>query len=195
MDGAHDAWLAAALAQALVAFVGGLGLWTLLEYVLHRFAFHRRMLGRAIAREHLQHHAEVDYFVAFSKKLALAAPILAALALPLSLAVGAVVGVSVPAGVVVGWLVYERIHRRIHVAPPRNAYERWARRHHLLHHFGRADSNHGVSVPLWDHVFRTHVDDQQVTIPRRHVEKFPWLLAPGTTDTIADAYAADYRVR
>ncbi len=173
---------------------GGLVLWTFLEYVLHRFAFHRRTFGRFVAREHLRHHAEVDYFASPLAKLALAVPVLTGLALPGTLLLGPALGASVPSGVVAGWLVYEVIHRRIHVRAPRGPYERWARRHHLLHHFGRADSNHGVSSPLWDLVFGTLVRGEQVRVPRRYAGKFPWLLEPGTTDRLAAGYAADYRL-
>lgn len=164
-----------------LAFGLGLVLWTFLEYVLHRWAFHERVLGMKVAREHIEHHAKVDYFAPLSVKLAIAAPIVGAI-----FVVGLVVGgafagaVSFASGLVIGvltgWIVYEVIHRRIHVAGPINAYGRWARRHHLSHHFGNAKLNHGVSTPFWDHVFGTYAPDATVMVPRRHASKFPWLL-------------------
>ncbi|MEQ1508731.1 MAG: hypothetical protein ABMB14_41270, partial [Myxococcota bacterium] len=62
-------------------FIAGMGLWTLLEYLLHRFVFHDRMLGKAAAAEHLQHHARVDWFSPWSSKLGLAAVVLPAVTL------------------------------------------------------------------------------------------------------------------
>lgn len=163
----------------MIAFLSGLLLWTLVEYLLHRFVFHQRVLGRAAATEHLEHHAKVDWFVPWSRKVALAVAVLAglsALAVPL---VGTRSGVALAAGTVVGWLVYEALHRAIHVWPPRTAYGRWARRHHLHHHFEDPSTNHGVSSPLWDWVFGTWSRVDTVRVPPRQASKLPWLLVDG----------------
>ncbi len=159
-----------------LAFVLGVLLWTFLEYVLHRWVFHERVLGGAMAREHLEHHAKVDYFAPLSRKLALAVPIVSGIFVLGMLVTEATFASGVVIGVLTGWIVYEVIHRLIHVAGPRGAYGRWARRHHLSHHFGNAKLNHGVSSPIWDHVFGTYAPDATVLVPRRHAAKFPWLL-------------------
>ena len=39
----------------------GAGLWTVGEYVLHRFAFHERRGKNYGSREHLRHHGHRDY--------------------------------------------------------------------------------------------------------------------------------------
>ena len=175
-------------------FVGGIALWTLLEYTLHRWVFHKRLLGKRPAREHLQHHAKVDWFAPWSSKLALAVPVLALLSIGAWLLAGRG-GAGIPAGTFAGWLVYEWIHRRIHVAAPRNAYERWARAHHLSHHFGRAHANHGVSLPLWDHVFGTYEAPGVITVPRLHAAKFPWLVEERDgRHAVRAPYAGEYRV-
>src|SRR5512143_1994437 len=118
----------------VIALGAGLMLWTLLEYLLHRWVFHGRVLGKMMAREHLKHHAKVDWFVPWWRKLALATPILAVIAGLGLLALGAP-GAGLVIGVFAGWIVYEWIHRQIHVSAPTNAYARWARTHHLSHHF------------------------------------------------------------
>lgn len=162
------------LAASLLA---GLALWTLLEYVLHRFVFHDGALGDALSRDHLRHHAEVDWFAPLQLRLGLAAVILPALA-ALSLALtGGPFAAGLLAGVVGGWIGYEVLHRRIHVAAPLNRYGRWARRHHLAHHFGSAGFNHGVTSPLWDLAFGTLRPARVVRVPRRHAAKFPWIAA------------------
>jgi sterol desaturase/sphingolipid hydroxylase (fatty acid hydroxylase superfamily) len=158
------------------AFVLGLFLWTFLEYVLHRWAFHERVLGNAMAREHLEHHAKVDYFAPLSYKLALAVPIVVGIFALGTLVTAAAFASGLVIGTLTGWIVYEVIHRMIHVAGPVNAYGRWARKHHLSHHFGNAKLNHGVSSPIWDWVFGTYAPDATVLVPRRHASKFPWLL-------------------
>jgi sterol desaturase/sphingolipid hydroxylase (fatty acid hydroxylase superfamily) len=158
------------------AFVLGLFLWTFLEYVLHRWAFHERVLGNAVAREHLEHHAEVDYFAPLAYKLALAIPIVGGIFVLGAFVTAATFASGLVIGTLTGWIVYEVIHRMIHVAGPANAYGRWARKHHLSHHFGNAKRNHGVSSPIWDWVFGTYAPDATVLVPRRHATKFPWLL-------------------
>lgn len=174
-----------------LAFLIGLVTWTLLEYVLHRFAFHEKVLGVWLAKDHLKHHAKVDWFVPLHTKLAMASVVLSILFVAASL-LGALPAATFVAGIVVGWLFYEVLHRRIHVARPLNGYGRWARRHHLAHHFGHAKQNHGVTSPIWDRVFGTYVEVEQVTVPRMHLSKFPWL--EGGPRTIAPAWQREYRV-
>ena len=179
----------------VAGMLGGIVLWTLLEYVLHRFVFHGRALGRTLAKEHIQHHAAVDYFAPALRKAAYALPVLAVICTLAALPLGVALGTSVPFGVATGWLIYEVIHRRIHTHAPLGRYGAWARRHHLLHHFGRADSNHGVTSPVWDVVFGTLAERQTIRVPRRHASKFPWLVrADGETSRIAPAYESDYQL-
>ena len=91
----------------------------------------------------------------------------------------AIAGVG-PGGLYVGgfvgcYLYYEWLHRRLHTHSAISAYGRWARRHHFWHHFHDPRVNHGVTSPVWDIVFRTHVPVAQ---PIRVPEKLamPWLL-------------------
>ena len=178
----------------MLAFGAGLILWTLLEYLLHRFIFHQHVLGKWIAREHTRHHAKVSWFSPWWFKLAVAAPILLSLAALARLLLGAP-GAGLALGTSLGWLTYEVIHRRIHVAAPRNAYARWARAHHLSHHFGKVHSNHGVSSPLWDHVFGSFEAPGVVAVPRLYAAQFPWLVEQREgKPVIRPAYRSAYRV-
>jgi len=178
----------------VIAFSAGVLLWTLLEYLLHRWVFHVRVLGKRLAREHTRHHAQVDWFAPWWIKLGVAAPILLALAAVAMWLTGAP-GAALATGTFTGWIVYEVIHRRIHVAAPRNGYARWARAHHLSHHFGKVHSNHGVSSPIWDHVFGTFVAPGVITVPRQHAPKFPWLVEQRDGKAaVRAAYEGAYRV-
>lgn len=179
----------------VIAFAGGLILWTLLEYLLHRWVFHGRLFGKRLAREHLQHHAKVDWFAPWSMKLGLAVPVLTVLSVLGVLLAGAP-GAGLAAGTFSGWVVYEWIHRQIHVAAPTNAYARWARANHLSHHFGHANANHGVSTPIWDWVFGSVEAPGVITVPRVHAPKLPWLVEEREGKAaVRAAYEAGYRVR
>jgi sterol desaturase/sphingolipid hydroxylase (fatty acid hydroxylase superfamily) len=178
----------------VITFGAGLMLWTLLEYLLHRWVFHKRVLGKRLAREHSRHHAKVDWFAPWWFKLAVAAPILLGLAALCVLLVDAS-GAVLAAGVFSGWLTYEWIHRRIHVAAPRNAYAHWARAHHLSHHFGKVHANHGVTSPLWDHVFGSFEAPGVIIVPRLHAQKFPWLVEQREgKPAVRRAYQSAYRI-
>lgn len=177
-----------------IAFAAGVLLWTLVEYVMHRFVFHRHVFGKWVALEHTTHHAKVNSFSHWWLKAALVPPGLLVIAAPAMRILGAY-GVALGVGSVSAWLVYEVIHRRIHVAAPRGAYAHWARAHHLSHHFGKVHSNHGISSPLWDHVFGTFEAPGVVTVPRVFAHQFPWLVEDREGKlAVRSAYESAYRI-
>ena len=141
--------------------------WTVAEYALHRFAMHA-MRGRGLAsREHLLHHADVTYFAPASKKI-LSAATTAAVAWPsVAIAADRRVATAFTAGMISTYFGYEVAHRRIHTHPPVNRYGRWARRHHLSHHFGAPMRNFGVTSAAWDRVMGTSDDRDVLKVPRR----------------------------
>lgn len=156
----------------LAFFLGALG-WTLTEYLLHRGLGHRGNARNPFSVEHLAHHADVSYFAPTSRKVVAIGSATAVLAPLIYLAVGSP-GLAWSAGFLLMYVAYELIHRRLHTAPGRSRYGRWARRHHLHHHYRRPQLNHGVTTPLWDFVFRTLDVPDVVRVPRRNA--LPWML-------------------
>lgn len=151
-----------------IGFAAGALVWTLLEYVLHRFGGHVAKGRTKLSREHLAHHAKTDYFSPALGKIALALPVV-------SMA-GWLAGVWFGAGLAFGWLGYELVHRRVHTHGPLSAYSHWACRHHLHHHFASPNMNHGVSTPLWDWIFRTYERPaERLKVPRTQAVRLPWL--------------------
>ena len=55
------------------------------------------------------------------------------------------------------YLAYEWVHYRTHFGRARTSIGRGLRKRHLQHHLVRDDRWYGVTSPLWDYVFRTHV--------------------------------------
>jgi dihydroceramide fatty acyl 2-hydroxylase len=160
----------------LAAFCGGAFLWTFCEYVLHRW-FHVARGSNVASGEHLRHHARRLYRINLLSWLAWAGvfivglgviPIVAWTVLPYTVAL--VIG----AGWFVAYFAYELIHALNHLRAPRFAYGRWTRKSHFHHHFGATMKNFGVTVPLWDLVFRTYELPSAVVIPRRLA--MVWLL-------------------
>jgi len=162
----------------VVSFVAGLASWTLVEYAIHFWLGHLPKGRILISSEHLKHHTDILYFTPLPLKIRGALPVLAVLLLLVGGTCGASAGFGFVAAVALGWAAYERLHRSIHVDGPRSAYSRWAVRHHLSHHFSRPHSNYGVTTPIWDMVFRTHVSVPRLHVPERVRASVPWLTNP-----------------
>ena len=65
-------------------------------------------------------------------------------------------------------------HRGVGAHTGVGRYGRWARRHHFHHHFVDPKTNHGVTTPLWDLVFRTYRTPEVIPVPAKLCMR--WLL-------------------
>ena len=159
------------IAFTAAAFV----LWSFMEYVIHRFAFHERRGRNYGSREHLLHHASRDYRLWKNPEawvgVVLVGGVLGVLA---GLLVSPAAGWGLGAGYVVAYFTYEAIHGIAHCFAPRTRYGRWYRKHHFHHHFAEPLRNQGVTTPVWDKVFGTLSEPGQVQVPRRMAMR--WLL-------------------
>ncbi len=171
-----------------MSLVAGAAAWTLAEYLLHRFVFHGRSPKAIGAAEHRQHHAWPDYFAPWWQK-ALAAIAATALILPaIALVAGVETALWFTLGFTATYLLYEVLHRRVHTHPPRGRYGRWRRRNHFAHHFADPGRAHGVTSPVWDRVFGTHLSLEPVRVPRRLAMR--WLV--DDEGRVREAFASDY---
>lgn len=182
-----------------IAFAAGAATWSAAEYFIHRFVGHgkrrRRPEGRfdpafAFQDEHLRHHVDPTYFAATITKVRAAAAVIGAGSVLTSFVVGPRLGLSYSLGFGLTYGAYEVAHRRIHTHGPRGAYGRWMRRNHLHHHYGSSKSNHGVTSPLWDYVFGTHVEPGRVKVP--DVRAPHWMLTK--EGTLRPELAGDYEL-
>jgi sterol desaturase/sphingolipid hydroxylase (fatty acid hydroxylase superfamily) len=137
----------------------GVGCWTLIEYLLHRFVLHvsadAPSFQRTIERLHLGHHREpwdeAKITVPVYGSLPIAATLLGLYRLSGSWHVAALLLI----GSIIGYLGYEMVHFRIHCGRAGGRWLRWQRAHHLRHHFKHPECCFGVTTPLWDWVFGT----------------------------------------
>ena len=148
----------------LVATVGlvaaGLLMWTLCEYVLHRFVFHWTDDTPRGRRIHFLLHGVHHDFPNDKDRLVMPLPFehpaRRALLRRLLLALfGMRVAEPLFAGFVLGYLVYDGTHYAVHHFKQTTRVGRFVKRHHMLHHHMDHDGGFGVSSPLWDLVFRT----------------------------------------
>ncbi len=143
--------------------VAGLALWSMLEYLIHRYILHivphaPWLLER---QQHLQHHA-TPVEPAFQ-----VAPLYFSVGIGVILAVllRGLLGTWPPAilivcGISTGYVIYELLHYWIHVGGRGGRIMGRLRRHHFYHHYRDDHRCFGVTTPFWDWVFRTARPDR-----------------------------------
>lgn len=142
-----------------LALLGWLG-FSLFEYLLHRFAFHRTFpdtpQGRLEAfMVHGYHHAYPRDEARLVMPPMISLPLGTLIAASYVVAMGRGAGLAAFAGTLLGYIAYDEVHYLLHHARPRTAIGKWLRRYHFLHHHTHEPSRFGVSSPLWDWVFGT----------------------------------------
>ena len=162
-------------ARVGVLALGGLFLWTLLEYLIHRSIFHppkwieddtRRVVGslepgQAVlpALPSLRHkfyfivHGVHHDYPNDSTRLVMPPSVSIPLSALFFLAFAALFGSAAPAvfaGFIAGYLVYDTIHFAVHHASHPSALLRALKRRHFRHHYADSAHDFGVSSPLWD---------------------------------------------
>ncbi|WP_334143132.1 sterol desaturase family protein [Rhabdothermincola sp.] len=183
---------ATAIIVVLGAFGFGAFLWTLAEYLLHRFAMHHLHGKGIMSREHLEHHVHSSWHFDRTHLMSWAGMLTVGFLgwMPLGWLVGGPrVGIAVAVGWACGYFFYEYQHAVAHLRAPTGPYGAWVRRHHFHHHFGHPMANHGVTIPLWDKLFGTLERPETVRVPRRLA--LPWMLDDdgAVKPELADSYA------
>lgn len=134
---------------AVASFVVGWIGWQWLEYGIHRGFFHWEGNGPFTRRVHAIAHGYHHKYPDDHKRLVM--PLGASLPFALLIAGGfywvghAAVTLPLFAGIVSGYLWYDFIHWSTHARPPRTAWGRMQRAHHMAHHFACPDKNFGIS--------------------------------------------------
>ncbi|MCS6980299.1 MAG: sterol desaturase family protein [Flavobacteriales bacterium] len=139
-------------------FPAGMFTWTLVEYLMHRFAFHFPAQSekgqKVIYTIHVvHHHYPHDKDRLFQPPLVNI--VLASVFLGIFyLLMGSSAFFFTP-GFVVGYIAYSSLHYSIHTFKPPFPFLKKLWRHHTLHHYRCPDRAFGVSSPFWDLVFGT----------------------------------------
>lgn len=145
-------------AVGLTLFCGGLTVWTLIEWCLHR-AMHVDTGRPAVARfqelAHLCHHRAPHDLEHSVVSLRASVPLgMLFLALWLAMFRDVDRAMLLHVGVLTGYLGYEFIHLADHGAWRIPVLRRLAR-YHARHHHQDWNRTFGVTSPLWDWVFRS----------------------------------------
>ncbi len=134
----------------LIALVVGAVLWTLIEYLLHRYFFHHAPI---VSELHDRHHRDPTALIGAPAWASLSFGALVLLALWNVIGFGLASAVTI--GLLTGYLWYVLLHYAIHHWPARRAsYLYRAKKRHVVHHRTVA-GNFGVTTNLWDLAFGT----------------------------------------
>ncbi|KAL2828367.1 hypothetical protein BJY01DRAFT_131700 [Aspergillus pseudoustus] len=151
---------------AAVYWIFGFFLWSLIEYVMHRFLFHIDKYlpdNRAGITLHFLLHGIHHYLPMDKYRLVMPPTLFVVLATPFWKLAHSVffynwyAAVLVYCGGVFGYICYDLTHYFLH---HRNlpSYYKQLKKYHLQHHFADYDNGFGVTSRFWDWVFGTEID-------------------------------------
>ncbi|REJ83729.1 MAG: fatty acid hydroxylase [Bacteroidetes bacterium] len=140
-------------------FMTGLVVWTLTEYLLHRFVFHWLPPGKIGERMHFIFHGVHHDYPNDSKRLVMVPTVSIPLAALFYFLFRWLIGPQLVApffsGFLCGYLFYDMVHYAIHHYNFKSAFWLKLKQHHMLHHYQDNHNGFGVSSKFWDLVFRT----------------------------------------
>ena len=141
-----------------VLFLLGVLLWTLTEYLIHRYVFHYEPKTRWGKRLHYAIHGVHHDYPNDARRLVMPPVVsipLAFLFYGLFLLILGSLTPPVFAGLVFGYVCYDMLHYATHHLAMKRGACLWLKQYHLRHHFKDDHVGYGISSPLWDYVFRT----------------------------------------
>jgi sterol desaturase/sphingolipid hydroxylase (fatty acid hydroxylase superfamily) len=139
-------------------FLLGILLWTLLEYLIHRYIFHYEPKTRPGRRLHYIIHGVHHDYPNDARRLVMPPSISVPLAFffyGLFLLIFGRLAASVFAGLVFGYVCYDMLHFAAHHFAMKRGMWLWLKQYHLRHHYRDDQAGYGISSPLWDYVFGT----------------------------------------
>ncbi len=157
------------LPKYLIGFFAGILMWSLAEYLLHRFLFHSEPKNKIIKRLHWYFHGIHHDYPQDSMRLVMPPPI----SLPLAilfyfsfLFIFNLLGLyqyfhAYFAGFVSAYLIYDMMHYASHHLPLKGSYLKSVKDHHMKHHYQDPNEGFGFTSKFWDIIFGTNFKDDK----------------------------------
>ena len=159
---------------ALVFFLAGMPVWTLQEYLTHRYIFHTRfkrstknvykrfytgLANKYLDPLHWEHHERPYDGFHINGELKDMLPLFA-VAVPFAFIFPLYTTPILLAGVIQSYVAEEWVHHCLHFYNFRNPYFRHVKLYHLYHHTARGiERGFGITSGFWDIVFKTRFPD------------------------------------
>jgi sterol desaturase/sphingolipid hydroxylase (fatty acid hydroxylase superfamily) len=137
----------------------GIIVWSLAEYLLHRFVFHYVPDSKFGQRLHFIFHGVHHDYPSDSRRLVMppsaSLPLAVIFYFLFYLIVGKIYVAPFMAGFLTGYLFYDITHYAIHHFNMYNKFWLAIKNHHMKHHYQDPAKGFGVSSPLWDKIIGT----------------------------------------
>ncbi len=138
-------------------YIVGLVIWSLVEYIMHRFVFHLPPKGAIMERMHFIFHGVHHDYPNDRLRLVLPPSVSIPLALLLYFIFAQLFNPLQMAcffpGFITGYLIYDIGHYAMHHYNFKSGIMKKVKQHHMLHHYSDDEKGYGVSTPLWDWIF------------------------------------------
>ena len=156
----YASWGVTSFGKSIALVALGVLIWTLFEYVMHRFVFHLKFTsewGRGlIFIAHGNHHSMPG-----DPYRNIMPPVVSVL---ISCGVWFLfvqmigdAGSVLFVGFGIGYVVYDVTHYACHQFPMRGRILGALRQHHIRHHYAKQEGNFAITAILWDRVFGTYI--------------------------------------
>lgn len=150
----------------VAGFFLGVFAWTLAEYLMHRFLYHKiKDASFSSGIQYIFHGIHHKYPTDESRLVLPVVPslLIASFFFGLFYAFMGAFAFVFSSGFLIAYITYMNIHYKIHKSSPSKNYRFWWE-HHNIHHYEQHDRAFGVSSPLWDYVFGTMPEKDRRTI-------------------------------
>ncbi|MCL6494113.1 MAG: sterol desaturase family protein [Ignavibacterium sp.] len=141
-------------------FIFGLFIWTITEYVLHRFVFHFKPKSQFGEKIHFIFHGVHHDYPSDSRRLVMPPSVSVPLALLFFFLfhnlIGSIYVYPFFAGFLTGYLFYDMTHYAIHHFNMHSKFWLEIKNHHMRHHYLDPSKGFGVSTPIWDMIIGTN---------------------------------------
>ncbi|XP_078437504.1 fatty acid hydroxylase 1 [Wolffia australiana] len=145
--------------EVLAMVLFGVFIWTLLEYMLHRFLFHIETKSYWANTAHYLIHGCHHKHPMDGLRLVFPPAATAILCIPLFYFIKALATQSTTpalfAGGLLGYVIYDCTHYYLHHGQPSKDPARGLKKYHLNHHFRIQDKGFGITSSIWDRIFGT----------------------------------------
>ncbi|KAG0224961.1 fatty acid alpha-hydroxylase [Actinomortierella wolfii] len=149
----------------LLWLVVGIFLWTLAEYLIHRFLFHvdqRLPDSNTWLVAHFLLHGIHHYLPMDRLRLVMPPALGVTLATPLNYLAHALfptrIAFAVMSGAFLGYVLYDMTHYYLHHAKVFKIHFKSMKTYHLAHHYKNFEGGYGITSKIWDRVFGTELE-------------------------------------
>jgi sterol desaturase/sphingolipid hydroxylase (fatty acid hydroxylase superfamily) len=137
----------------------GIIIWSVAEYMLHRFVFHYIPTSKLGQKIHFIFHGVHHDYPSDSRRLVMPPSVSLPLAIIFFLLFYAILGKIYVApfmtGFLTGYLFYDMTHYAVHHFNMHSKFWLAIKNHHMKHHYKDPAKGFGVSSPIWDKIIGT----------------------------------------